>query len=440
MAIATRICLITLFCWGCNSLISCKQEPPKENQQTETIPEVIEATPLPEPVLAAKVLPPQDSAPWIKNQFIAGLQQQEANLSAQGLWIQSGNQVLSHHQGSVPLSAASVTKIATTLAALDQLGPSHRFTTQIGIQGNLVDGVLQGNLVVKGGDDPFLVWEDAFAIAQLLEQRGIKSVTGKILIAQPFVMNFETGEALAGSLFKQALNSNTWSLEALKQFEALKSPPSKPSITVAGEVEFVAAVPSDTTWVVQHASLPLVELLKRMNRYSNNPMADQIANHLGGGAKVTEIVRSLTKLPPSELQFINGSGLGEENRITAQGSTVMFQTLSNLLQSKGLSLGDVLTIVGQDEGILDPRPLPKGIAVKSGTLNTVSALAGVIPTQSQGLLWFSIFNTEGNVEGFRTQQESLMNNIVKQYGLNPNDQAVKPTLDPNQQTTITQPL
>ena len=46
---------------------------------------------------------------------------------AQGVWLQSAESVLLHHRGSVPLTAASLTKVATTLAALRTWGPLHRF-------------------------------------------------------------------------------------------------------------------------------------------------------------------------------------------------------------------------------------------------------------------------------------------------------------------------
>src|SRR5215831_9355284 len=42
---------------------------------------------------------------------------------------------------------ASVTKVATTLALLERLGPDHRFTTRIGATGALRDGRLAGDLV-----------------------------------------------------------------------------------------------------------------------------------------------------------------------------------------------------------------------------------------------------------------------------------------------------
>ncbi|NJN24132.1 MAG: hypothetical protein HC810_06715 [Acaryochloridaceae cyanobacterium RL_2_7] len=70
----------------------------------------------------------------------------------------------------------------------------------------------------------------------------------------------------------------------------------------------------------------------------------------------------------------------------------------------------------------------------------MSALAGVIPTQSQGLLWFTVLNTQGDVAAFRQQQEQLVNAISNRYGLNPNEPLMRPTLDPKQLKTITEPL
>ena len=39
-----------------------------------------------------------------------------------GVWLQSEEGILAHHQGTVPMPAASLTKVATTLAALRTWG------------------------------------------------------------------------------------------------------------------------------------------------------------------------------------------------------------------------------------------------------------------------------------------------------------------------------
>ena len=49
---------------------------------------------------------------------------------------------------------ASVTKLFTTAAALDQLGPDFRYETRLYVAGPVEDSVLAGNLIVRGAGDP----------------------------------------------------------------------------------------------------------------------------------------------------------------------------------------------------------------------------------------------------------------------------------------------
>jgi len=51
---------------------------------------------------------------------------------------------------------ASNTKLYTTAAALDLLGPAYRYHTDVFIDGPVVDGVLEGNLVIHGTGDPVI--------------------------------------------------------------------------------------------------------------------------------------------------------------------------------------------------------------------------------------------------------------------------------------------
>jgi D-alanyl-D-alanine carboxypeptidase/D-alanyl-D-alanine-endopeptidase (penicillin-binding protein 4) len=56
-----------------------------------------------------------------------------------------------------PRNPASVMKLLTTLVALHELGPAYTFTTDVYVDVEPVDGVVRGNLYIKGGGDPFLV-------------------------------------------------------------------------------------------------------------------------------------------------------------------------------------------------------------------------------------------------------------------------------------------
>jgi D-alanyl-D-alanine carboxypeptidase/D-alanyl-D-alanine-endopeptidase (penicillin-binding protein 4) len=55
--------------------------------------------------------------------------------------------------------------------------------------------------------------------------------------------------------------------------------------------------------------------------------------------------------------------------------------------------------------------------VKSGTLNSVSALAGALPTEKYGIVWFAILNSGEDIENFRKGQENLIVNLLKDWKL-----------------------
>ena len=97
-------------------------------------------------------------------------------------------EVLESIDGDVPLPPASVTKSVTALYALDALGQDHRFVTRVLADGPIVDGVLEGNLILAGGGDPQLVTDDLATLAQSMKDSGLREVRGDFLI---------WGEALA---------------------------------------------------------------------------------------------------------------------------------------------------------------------------------------------------------------------------------------------------
>src|SRR5262249_26891087 len=82
--------------------------------------------------------------------------------------------------GDAAINPASVVKVATTLWALEKLGPEHRFDTVVSARGDLDEahGILKGDLVVRGSGDPDFHIENAFLTAARLNQAGIKSVRG----------------------------------------------------------------------------------------------------------------------------------------------------------------------------------------------------------------------------------------------------------------------
>lgn len=335
----------------------------------------------------------------------------------QGVWFQYGDTLLANHQGTIPLPAASLTKVATSLVALETFGPDHQFITLISARGNIENGVLKGDLVIEGGEDPLFVWEEAIAIGNLLNQIGIKQVTGNLIITDKFYMNFEASPVAAGNFFKQALNSQKWPREAAIQYQTLPPGTPRPQVVINGSVRFLSSTPQNLKPLIEHYSFPLAEVVKKMNQYSNNLMADMLANAVGGPQIVAQKAAKIVGVSPSEIQLINGSGLGEENRISPRAATGMFLAIDRLLQRYNMTVGDVFTIVGKDEGILKSRErLPKLSVVKSGTLNYVSALAGALPTRDKGIVWFAILNKGSSVSELRDRQEALLNTLLQDWG------------------------
>jgi D-alanyl-D-alanine carboxypeptidase/D-alanyl-D-alanine-endopeptidase (penicillin-binding protein 4) len=334
-----------------------------------------------------------------------------------GIWIQTGQDLLGNHQGTVPLSAASLTKIATSLVALKTLGVDHQYITEIGMVGTFANGVVNGDLIIKGGGDPMLVWEEAIALGSLLNKMGIKRVTGNLVVNGDFFMNFEPELVRSGEFFREAINVDTWSRDAEIAYGNLPNPIPKPSLIIGGEVKVAPTLPTNTQILVRHYSLPLTELVKKMNQYSNNPMAEMIANSVGGAKVIAEQATEMIGVPAIEMQLENGSGLSDKNRMSPRAAVGLFLALEKLLAANNLSIADAITVVGQDPGVLDIRPLPPASILKSGTLNTVSALGGVLPTEKYGLVWFAILNSGADLETLRAEQENFLQTLLTDWQL-----------------------
>ncbi len=80
------------------------------------------------------------------------------------------------------VNPASLTKLLTTSAALDLLGPGWTWSTPVWLQGTLEDGVLHGDLVIKGSGDPKLVLERIWLLLRRVQQLGVREIRGDIVL------------------------------------------------------------------------------------------------------------------------------------------------------------------------------------------------------------------------------------------------------------------
>lgn len=99
--------------------------------------------------------------------------------------IASGEVVIEWND-AVMRNPASVEKMVTTLIALDTLGPTYRWKTDIYFLGDVQKGVLHGDLLLKGYGDPYLVTERFWQMLRRIRQAGVTRIEGDLQIDDSF--------------------------------------------------------------------------------------------------------------------------------------------------------------------------------------------------------------------------------------------------------------
>ncbi|MBN9339235.1 MAG: D-alanyl-D-alanine carboxypeptidase, partial [Comamonadaceae bacterium] len=85
-------------------------------------------------------------------------------------------------RAQVPMNPASVMKLVTTFAALEQLGPAYTWQTPVYLEGALQGGTLQGNVYIQGRGDPKLVVERLWLLLRRLQAQGVQAIAGDIVL------------------------------------------------------------------------------------------------------------------------------------------------------------------------------------------------------------------------------------------------------------------
>jgi D-alanyl-D-alanine carboxypeptidase/D-alanyl-D-alanine-endopeptidase (penicillin-binding protein 4) len=121
--------------------------------------------------------------------FSADEQLKYASFSLTVLNAQTGN-IIFEHQKNVGLAPASTLKTITSATALDLLGQDFTFKTEILYRGKIENGILNGDLIIKGGGVPTLGswrWEQTkkskilAQVLSVLQEKGIKEINGNII-------------------------------------------------------------------------------------------------------------------------------------------------------------------------------------------------------------------------------------------------------------------
>lgn len=94
--------------------------------------------------------------------------------------VDSG-EVVYEKNSEMSLNPASNTKLVTSAAALVRLKPEYQFTTAVYTNARLRNGVLSGDVYIRGGGDPSLSYEGLLSLAQDVYNAGIRTIAGNIV-------------------------------------------------------------------------------------------------------------------------------------------------------------------------------------------------------------------------------------------------------------------
>ena len=374
-------------------------------------------------------------------------------------------------QTEQPANPASLMKLLTTFSALELLGPAWTWTTPVWLQGTLRDGVLDGNLVLKGSGDPKLVLERMWLLLRRVQQLGVREIRGDIVLDRSaFVVPEQSpadfdGEALRPyNVRADALMLNykavvfTFTPDAARGIAVISTDPPLAGVRVdtgvpltAGACEdwrgalradftdpmrlrftgSFAAACAEKTWAVAYAdperynarallgmwkemggriggtvrdgaapatppsfelaSPSLAEVIRDINKYSNNVMAQQLFLTLGltqRGAGTPDAAREVMRqwaqarlgTAGATLAIDNGSGLSRESRVSAQ-------LLTRLLLAAWASpvmpeLMASLPVAGVDGTLKRSRATLGRAHLKTGSLRDVAGIAGYVLANS----------------------------------------------------------
>lgn len=105
----------------------------------------------------------------------------ETSISALVLPIQGGTPRLAVLEERA-MAPASTMKLATTLVALEELGPTFRWRTELLSQGRIDAATLRGTLYLRGGGEPNLTWDGLRALFRSLRAQGIAHLEADLAV------------------------------------------------------------------------------------------------------------------------------------------------------------------------------------------------------------------------------------------------------------------
>jgi D-alanyl-D-alanine carboxypeptidase/D-alanyl-D-alanine-endopeptidase (penicillin-binding protein 4) len=93
------------------------------------------------------------------------------------------------------MNPASTMKLITTFAALELLGPAYTWKTTAWSDATLDNGVLAGDLYLRGSADPKLTFEQFWLLLRQLRARGVREIAGDLVLDRSLIAPVEHSSA-----------------------------------------------------------------------------------------------------------------------------------------------------------------------------------------------------------------------------------------------------
>jgi len=323
----------------------------------------------------------------------------QSRTSALAVDLESG-QVVYEFNAARALAPASAEKLAVSFAALRLLGTGYRFRTEVAGDGELDGRVWRGDLYLVGYGDPTLRIADLRALAREVEAWGIRRVAGRVVGDET---HFDAMRAAPGwkpwflgqeSAPLSALAVDDVEVEGANESAAAAARAFRAALERRGVAVRGAAVagrmPSEVLPLAQDLSEPLSEIVRHMNRESDNFVSEMLLKELGAGvarkgstAAGGEVVLQVLAdagVPVSGVRIVDGSGLSRLDRLTATCLVGILRAGASdpAIRDAFLTSLAVAGVSGTLKRRLDRRPTRGRVIAKTGTTSQASALAGFV--------------------------------------------------------------
>lgn len=329
---------------------------------------------------------------------------------------------------------ASVEKLYTTATALLRLGPQTQLETAVLAETPILpDGTLDGPLYLRGGGDPTLGKEALGTLAGELAAAGLLKVPDGVVgdesrfdgrrgpPSSRFAVSSWVGPlgALVYDRGRSGARRPFWQASPAKfAAQAFARALKREGIAVAVKDSGVGETPAFATALTSWKSPTVAELARRANVPSDNFIAEMLLKAVAGppgstsaGARVVRATLSGLGLSP---RVADGSGLSRANRTTPRQ---VVRLLSRMAEGELYQPFEASLAVAGRTGTLRDR-LRRSAARdrcrgKTGTLQSVSALAGYCRTRGGATVAYAFLMNRVNPWGARRLQDRMLDALAR---------------------------